>query len=179
MLPKPWTLYREDNTCLLHKRKVLLVLTFEYTGTDVLEIHSIQTTYYIYSEEVKIRGRWKTAILKPASDATCSAHLAEGGSSQRNTSSGLLPAPPTQPPPGLADCMIYPALRQRGCPFNSYAFVLEPRLFKFPFLHFVIGFYSAFFWVPFNRRPVNGKVTQQRKMITSKEQSVSYMKSFN
>jgi len=55
------------------------------------------------------------------------------------------PAPDCFPPPHLADCMMYPALRQRGLPFNSYAFVLEPRPFKFPFLHFVIGFYSAFF----------------------------------
>lgn len=51
----------------------------------------------------------------------------------------------SHPPPSLADCMIYPALGQRAFPFNSYAFVLEPRLFEFPFLCFVIGFYSAFF----------------------------------
>lgn len=67
----------------------------------------------------------------------------------------------------------------RKCPLQFLCLVLEPRPFKVPFLHFIIDFYSAFSWVTFNRRLVDGKATQQRKMITSKEQSVSCMKSFD
>lgn len=129
----PWT-YTEQIINVCCTKEMYYLYSHLNTGVQMFwKFAAPRQHKKIYSEEAKIRGRWKTSIGHPFS-----AHLERGSSGHWDRALGSFPA-------ARLMAGFIPALRRKGCHFSSKSWSQNRQTpSKLPFLSLLNRLFTVF-----------------------------------